>query len=151
MAAISALVTNVLLFACFWIALYGDRAELKDPVICRPPCKNGEVICTWDSGGNGFNGSTDCQRKCGAPVGNGQACSLSANRTCYWGWREGVGWACFSGPVPCSPNGTVFDSAYLPCAEFDRDYGGCGDCSNCCSHKCHCQDLIEDKSECVCG
>ena len=124
--------------------------------VCTSPCKDGEVICTWNDGGNGFNGSTNCQRSCGPPVGNGTACALSSNKTCYWGWTEKSGWACFSGPPPCSQDKDVIGSAYLTCADFQRDYGGCegrsGDgCKTCCSGKCHCVDLVEDKSECVCG
>ena len=132
------------------------EVQVSTVPICTPPCKTGEVICTWDSGGNGFNGSTSCQRACGAPVGSGAACKMSANNTCWWGWTKEAGWACFSGPPPCSPDKDVIGSAYLTCAEFQRDYGGCEgqsghECDICCSKKCHCVDLIEDKSECQCG
>lgn len=146
-----AIVINALLLASFWLALYGDRSTPEAVVVCKPPCKDGEVICTWDSGGNGFNGSTDCQRKCGSPVGDGEACKLTVNKTCYWAWTKEAGWACFAGPVPCDSDGSVFLSAYVPCVDLNRDYGGCGNCSNCCSHACHCKDLMEDKSECLCG
>ena len=42
----------------------------------------------------------------------------------------------------------------MTCSELQSGYGGCphtADCNGCCSKKCHCQDLIEDKSECLCG
>lgn len=130
------------------------RSSPMKTVVCIPPCSMGQVICTFNDGGNGFNGSESCQRSCGPPVGNGKACKASGNHTCYWGWTSDAGWACFSGPPPCSPNNTVFDSAYMTCAAFKADYGGCnstGTCNTCCSKTCHCRDLIEDKSECVCG
>ena len=123
-------------------------------LVCIPPCPDGGVICTWNNGGNGYNGSEDCQRKCGSPVGNNEACKDSANKTCWWGWTKSAGWACFSGPPPCSDDGDVILSAYMTCAELQSGYGGCphtADCTGCCSKKCHCQDLIEDKSECLCG
>ena len=134
-------------------AAVGDSKPLI-VVVCIPPCANGGVICTWNNGGNGHNGSEDCQRKCGSPVGTGEACKASANGTCYWGWTQESGWACFSGPPPCIEDDGVFNSAYMTCTEFDRDYGGCKSlsaCTQCCSKTCHCRDLEEEKSECVCG
>ena len=147
---IAAVFIALLLAAAFALRPLQDAAP-----VCTPPCKNGEVICTWDNGGNGFNGSSSCQRACGPPVGSGDACKLSANKTCYWGWTKDAGWACFSGPPPCVPDNSVIGSAYLTCADLKEDYGGCQGTSNCnsvcCSKKCHCVDLEEEKSECVCG
>ena len=140
----------VLAVVGFTSILYAKAGDPADVIPCSPPCKDGDVICTWNSGGNGFGGGTDCQRKCGSPVGNGDACKLSLNNTCYWGWTKAAGWACFSGPPPCDQDGSVIGSAYLTCAEYKHDYGGC-DCQSCCSNLCHCQDLEEGKSECVCG
>ena len=123
-------------------------------IVCIPPCSNGEVICTWDHGGNGFNGSTDCQRHCGDPVGSGTACKASPTNACYWGYNNSTGWACYSGPAPCQPDGAIMVSAYLTCAEVASGYGGCthiADCPACCSKECYCQDLVEDKSVCKCG
>lgn len=124
------------------------------PLVCIPPCSTGDIICTWDYGGNGYNGSEDCQRKCGSPVGTNEACKFSSNKTCWWGWTKSAGWACFSGPPPCEDDGGVILSAYMTCAQLQSGYGGCikaADCTNCCSKQCHCKDLIEDKSECLCG
>ena len=138
------------------LAVFSASRQPEDPVpICTPPCKDGGVICTWNNGGNGFNGSSSCQRACGSPVGSGEACKLSYNKTCYWGWIKEVGWACFSGPPPCVPDGSVIGSAYLTCADLKKAYGGCQGTSNCisvcCSKLCHCVDLEEEKSECSCG
>ena len=150
-SVVTILFCSVLVAVCAWRSL----ATLF--VVCTPPCKNGEVICTWNNGGNGFNGSTSCQRACGPPVGDGSACKLSANKTCFWGYTEkSISWACFSGPPPCSPDKDIISSSYLTCAEWQRDYGGCKGtsghgCDICCSGKCHCIDLEEDKSECACG
>jgi len=133
---------------------YAEAGEPTDVIPCSPPCKNSDVICTWNNGGNGFGGGTDCQRKCGSPVGNGDACKLSLNKTCYWGWTEAAGWACFSGVPPCDPDGSVIGSAYMTCAELKQDYGGCegtSDCQSCCSKLCHCRNVDEGKSECLCG
>ena len=139
--------------------VYSRVTEVTEPapyatIVCIPPCSTGEVICTWNNGGNGYNGSESCQRSCGYPVGNGKACNDSAKKTCYWGYRGDAGWACFSGPAPCSTDGSVIGSAYLTCADYKAQYGGCnstGSCNDCCSKACHCRDLIEDKSECLCG
>lgn len=123
-------------------------------IVCIPPCTNGQVICTWNSGGNGYKGGEDCQRKCGAPVGTGEACKASSNSTCWWGWTKDAGWACFSGIPPCSGDNDVILSAYMSCADLMSGYGGCtkaADCTQCCSKECHCRDLEESKSECVCG
>ena len=146
---------QVVLFLSFVLPRILVEDTVPDIVIvCVPPCSNGQVICTWNNGGNKFNGSEDCQRSCGAPVGNGKACKLSANKTCFWGYTGNAGWACFSGPPPCSPDNSVIGSAYLTCAAYNASYGGCngtGGCDTCCSHSCYCKDLIEDKSECLCG
>ena len=146
--------TSLACILLFVLVAGESKPGARSVPVCTPPCPNGGVICTWDNGGNGYNGSTDCQRHCGAPVGTGEACNASKNKTCYWGWTKDAGWACFSGPPPCSPDNTVFNSAYMTCASYDRDYGGCektDGCQDCCSKACHCRDLIEDKSECVCG
>ena len=118
--------------------------------LCHPPCKDGGVICTWNDGGNGYNGSESCQRACGSPVGSDSACKLSVHDQCWWGYTDDSGWACFAGPTPCSPDKSVIASSYVPCAEWKRDYGGCN-CDVCCSKTCTCINLIEDKAECVCG
>lgn len=123
-------------------------------ILCSPLCKDGEVICTWIEGGNGFAGGTDCQRKCGSPVGGGEACKMSANNTCYWAWTKAAGWACFSGSPPCLSDESIIGSAYLTCADLKQGYGGCegtSDCQACCSKVCHCKDVDEGKSECACG
>lgn len=123
-------------------------------ITCMPPCSDGQVICTWNDGGNGYNGSTDCQRHCGPPVGSGSACKASSNGTCYWAWTKDAGWACYSGPPPCVEDDEIIVSAYLTCADIDRGYGGCthlADCTVCCSGQCHCKDLEEGKSVCECG
>ena len=42
----------------------------------------------------------------------------------------------------------------MTCASLESGYGGCKgavDCGACCSKSCHCVDLEEKKSECVCG
>ena len=74
-------VSVVMLFlsSALFAAVCATEVQVSTVPICTPPCKTGEVICTWDSGGNGFNGSTSCQRACGAPVGSGSACKMSAN------------------------------------------------------------------------
>ena len=134
------------------MAVAGSVPEVT--IVCIPPCSNGEVICTWDHGGNGYNGSTDCQRHCGDPVGSGSACKASSANTCYWGFTNDTGWACISGPPPCATDNEIMVSAYLTCAQVASGYGGCthiADCAACCSKACYCQDLVEDKSVCRCG
>lgn len=145
-------VSFVALFLAFLLhVLRGSADKPASVIVCIPPCGPAMPICTWSEGGNSFKDGSDCQRKCGPPVGDGEACKLSASKTCYWGWTKEAGFACFSGPAPCDGNNTVFNSALMDCKSFNREYGGCGNCSNCCSKTCHCRDLIEDKSECVCG
>ena len=134
------------------MAVAGSVPEVT--IVCIPPCSNGEVICTWDHGGNGYNGSTDCQRHCGGPVGSGSACKASSANTCYWGWTNDTGYACFSGPLPCFPDNDTLDDTYMTCAGREREGYGCdklADCNHCCSGQCLCKDLIEDKSICICG
>jgi hypothetical protein len=156
------LIINLIQLSVFLLAIHDAAGERgvdggNKPfavIVCIPPCPDGSVICTWDNGGNGYNGSTSCQRSCGDPVGSGAACKASANHTCYWGWSKDSGWACFSGAPPCSGNDSVIGSAYMTCADLQRGYGGCthtSDCSQCCSKTCYCQDLEEEKSMCVCG
>ena len=143
----------ILISSLCYIFVSGD-SKPEVVVVCIPPCANGDIICTWNNGGNEYNGSEDCQRKCGNPVGTGEACKLSANKTCYWGWTKEAGWACFSGPSPCVDDNSVILSAYMTCASLESSYGGCkgaADCGACCSKSCHCIDLEEEKSECVCG
>lgn len=151
-SVVTILFCSVLAAVCAWRAL-GTLF-----VVCTPPCKNGEMICTWKDGGNGFNGSS-CQHACGPPVGDGSACKLSANKTCYWGHTEkSMVYACFSGPIPCSPDKEIIDTSFLTCAEWQKDYGGCKwtsghGCDPCCSGNCHCIHLGEDEkkvSACVC-
>ena len=149
MLARASCVVPFLAFLAFALNELADRPE--SVIVCIPPCGPSAVICTWNDGGNGFKNGSDCQRKCGEPVGDGAACKLSRSKICYWGWTKDAGFACFSGPVPCDPNETVFNSALMDCKSFNREYGGCGNCTNCCSKTCHCRDLIEDKCECVCG
>lgn len=131
------------------------RSTVPDiTVVCIPPCTDGQVICTWNNGGNGYNGSDDCQRKCGSPVGSDEACKVSSSKTCYWAWTKDAGWACFSGSPPCLSDDSVILSAYMTCADLKISYGGCvnsTDCNSCCTKSCHCKDLEEEKSECLCG
>ena len=117
-------------------------------IVCIPPCSNSEVICTWDHGGNGFNGSTDCRQHCGEPNVPGSACMASSTNICYWGWTNDTGWACFSGPPPCLPYNDILDDTYMTCAGREREGYGCdklADCTKCCSGYCLCRDLVEDK------
>ena len=120
-------------------------------IMCRPPCEKGGVICSWNDGGNGYNTTENCQRSCGAPIGNGTACNLSLHNKCWWGYTDYAGWACYSGPAPCKPDETVVGFLYKACSRSKRPkhVGGC-DCRTCCSKTCTCTNMGQ-YSQCTCG
>ena len=99
------------------IAIASTMFDPTDPSVCKPPCSNGDLICSYDHGGNGYTGgacfSGDCDEYCQNACQTG-SCKESSDGHCWWGFVEVFG--CFAGEQPaCHEKYTIIDSSYVSC------------------------------------
>ena len=132
------------------IAIASTMFDPTDPSVCKPPCSNGDLICSYDHGGNGYTGgacfSGDCDEYCQNACQTG-SCKESSDGHCWWGFVEVFG--CFAGEPPCRSKDSIIGSAYISCKEHDCNTTA--DPTQCCSGEVYCEDLKEDKSQCACN